>query len=159
MVVQFVAAAVVIATGALLERTHLTAYFSCAFLLAAWVYPVFTHWTRSADGWASPTLAAGERLFGVGLIDFAGCAPVHIIGGLCGLAGAYVVGARLERFGANGTVRTPHAHARQQHVRIQQKVSRGCILLHAYAHAHAFIFVTAFSPASAYMVKFLSNKL
>ena len=35
---------------------------------------------------------------GSGAIDFAGCGPVHMIGGLAGLAGAKVVGPRLGRY-------------------------------------------------------------
>jgi ammonium transporter, Amt family len=57
----------------------------------------------SAHGWASPGRTT-DRLFDTGLIDFAGCCAVHMIGGLSGLAGAYIVGPRIGRFGADGKV-------------------------------------------------------
>jgi ammonium transporter, Amt family len=58
--------------------------------------------TWSNHGWASPTKSS-DRLFDVGLIDFAGCCPVHMIGGISALAGAAVVGPRIGRF-ENGQV-------------------------------------------------------
>jgi ammonium transporter, Amt family len=72
--------------------------------------------TWSADGWASPALDSGDRLFKTGLIDFAGCCPVHMVGGISALAGAYVLGARIGRF-KDGKVRehtcagTPGLHS------------------------------------------------
>mmetsp|Transcript_117158 Transcript_117158/g.251897 ORF Transcript_117158/g.251897 Transcript_117158/m.251897 type:complete len:105 (-) Transcript_117158:965-1279(-) len=32
------------------------------------------------------------------LRDFAGCGPVHMVGGFCGLTGAIILGPRLNRF-------------------------------------------------------------
>jgi ammonium transporter, Amt family len=57
----------------------------------------------STTGFAS-ALRVKNRLLGVGLLDFAGCGPVHMIGGLAGLAGAWIVGPRIGRFGADGKV-------------------------------------------------------
>ena len=59
-------------------------------------------WSR--HGWASASRETGSLLFGTGVIDFAGCAAVHMIGGLAGLAGAALVGPRIGRFGADGAV-------------------------------------------------------
>ena len=59
----------------------------------------------SSTGWASSFRPVGERLFGVGVIDFAGCGVVHMVGGLSGLAGAAVIGPRVGRFDADGRVR------------------------------------------------------
>eukprot|EP00892_Ulva_mutabilis_P004947 jgi/Ulvmu1/2824/UM142_0022.1 len=97
----FAATAATIVSGAVAERTRFEAYILYACLLTAWVYPVVVHWVWSADGWASPSRAT-DRLLDVGVIDFAGCAAVHMIGGLSGLAGAYIVGPRIGRFGADG---------------------------------------------------------
>lgn len=103
---QFAATAATIVSGAVAERTRFITYICYVIFLSAWVYPVLAHWTWSADGWASPALPPNERLFGVGLIDFAGCAPVHMIGGISALAGAYIVGPRKDRFNKDGSVRT-----------------------------------------------------
>jgi ammonia channel protein AmtB len=56
-------------------------------------------------GWASAFKASGDKLFDVGVIDFAGCGVVHMVGGLSGLAGAAVIGPRVGRFDADGRVR------------------------------------------------------
>lgn len=67
--------------------------------------------TWSNDGWASPALPMDEgRLFGVGLIDFAGCYPVHMMGGICALAGAYIVGPRIGKYGKNGEINEIGGH-------------------------------------------------
>ena len=58
----------------------------------------------STTGWAS-AWKESDRFLGTGVIDFAGCGPVHMIGGLAGLAGAKIVGPRIGRFGADGAVR------------------------------------------------------
>lgn len=97
----FAATAATIVSGAVAERTRFEAYIMYACFLTAWVYPVVVHWVWSADGWASPSNP--DRLLDVGVIDFAGCAAVHMIGGLSGLAGAYIVGPRIGRFGADGS--------------------------------------------------------
>lgn len=64
------------------------------------VYPVVSHWAWAPTGWLST--AASDRLFDTGMIDFAGCGVVHMVGGWAGLAGAYMVGPRTGRFDADG---------------------------------------------------------
>lgn len=59
----------------------------------------------SASGWASAFRADG-LLFGTGVIDFAGCGVVHMVGGLAALAGAMACGPRKGRFDADGNVRS-----------------------------------------------------
>jgi ammonium transporter, Amt family len=62
-------------------------------------------------GWASAFNE--DKLFGVGVIDFAGCACVHMVGGLSALAGAWVIGPRIGRFDADGKVRMHHSSLKQ----------------------------------------------
>jgi ammonium transporter, Amt family len=50
----------------------------------------------SSSGWAS-AFTTGKLLFGTGVVDFAGCGPVHMVGGFSALAGAWVLGARKDR--------------------------------------------------------------
>jgi ammonium transporter, Amt family len=66
--------------------------------------------TWSNDGWASPALPKNEALFGVGLIDFAGCYPVHMMGGICALAGAKIVGPRIGKYGKDGEINELPGH-------------------------------------------------
>ena len=58
----------------------------------------------SGSGWASAF--ADDKLFGTGVVDFAGCGVVHMTGGLAALAGAWVLGPRIGRFDENGKVCT-----------------------------------------------------
>ena len=49
-------------------------------------------------GWASAFVPANQRLFGVGVIDFAGSTIVHMVGGLTALIGAIFLGPRTGKF-------------------------------------------------------------
>jgi ammonium transporter, Amt family len=64
----------------------------------------------SDTGWASAARPEGDRLFGVGVLDFAGCGAVHMVAGASALAGAWVLGPRAGRFDADGKVQhLPHS--------------------------------------------------
>jgi Amt family ammonium transporter len=52
------------------------------------IYPLITHWAWSDVGWL-------KRL---GYVDFSGCGPVHLLGGVCSFFGAVFLGPRLGRF-------------------------------------------------------------
>lgn len=93
----FAATAATIVSGSVAERTSFYAYLAYAFFLTAFVYPVVTHWVWSGAGFLGDIL-------GSGMIDFAGCSVVHMVGGFAGLAGAAVVGPRLGRFDSEGKV-------------------------------------------------------
>ncbi len=88
----FVATAATIVSGAMAERTRITAYLAYSFLLSAIIYPISGHWVWGG-GWLSQ----------LGFHDFAGSGVVHMIGGLVGLTGAYLVGPRLGKFNSDGT--------------------------------------------------------
>ena len=104
----FAATAATIVSGAVAERCKFEGYLAYAVLLTSWVYPVVVHWVWSGTGWASAFREDGDKLFGVGVIDFAGCGVVHMVGGLSGLAGAAIIGPRVGRFDADGRVRLCH---------------------------------------------------
>lgn len=91
----FAATAATIVSGSVAERTSFYAYLAYAFFLTAFVYPVVSHWVWGG-GWLSELLG--------GMIDFAGCTVVHMVGGFAGLTGAFVVGPRLGRFDSEGKV-------------------------------------------------------
>jgi ammonium transporter, Amt family len=92
----FAATSATIVSGAVAERTSFYAYLVYVFFVTGFVYPVVSHWVWGA-GWLS-------TVFGAGVIDFAGCIVVHIVGGFAGLSGAVVVGPRLGRFDSDGMV-------------------------------------------------------
>ena len=92
----FAGTAATIVAGAVAERMKINAYLAYSFIIGAIIYPIYGHqiW---GGGWLS-TLNLG-----VGAVDFAGSGVVHTIGGLVGLAGAIVVGARIGKFNPDGT--------------------------------------------------------
>lgn len=99
----FAATAATIVSGSVAERTSFYAYMGYAFFLTAFVYPVVSHWV-----WGGGFLS---EIFGVGMIDFAGCSVVHMVGGFAGLAGAIIVGPRFGRFNSEGGVMPMPGHS------------------------------------------------
>ncbi|XP_063676983.1 uncharacterized protein LOC134813224 [Bolinopsis microptera] len=94
----FAATAATIVSGAVAERCKVIAYFVYSFVLTVFVYPVVVHWGWSDNGWASAFAPKEDRLFGVGVIDFAGSSVVHMVGGLTALIGAIFLGPRYGKF-------------------------------------------------------------
>jgi len=99
----FAATAATIVSGAVAERTKLSAYFVYSIFLTAFVYPVVVHWVWDSEGWLCAWKADGKKFMSDseasnGLIDFAGSGVVHMVGGFSGLMGAIAVGPRLGRF-------------------------------------------------------------
>ena len=90
----FVATTASIVSGALAERVKLWSFFLFTLMLTAFIYPVIGAWTWG-DGWLNQ----------MGFQDFAGSTVVHSTGGWAALAGAIVVGPRLRKFRADGTVK------------------------------------------------------
>ena len=95
----FAATAATIVSGAMAERTKITAYFAFSFLVSAIVYPIFGHWV-----WGGGWLAK------IGMVDFAGSGVVHAVGGLVGLAGAAMLGPRKGKFDSRGKPRAIPGH-------------------------------------------------
>lgn len=98
--VVFAATAATIVSGAVAERTKLTAYLAYAVVLTAIIYPISGSWIWGANGW----------LGGLGMRDFAGSTVVHSVGGWAALAGAMVIGPRAGKYGENGEVRAIPGH-------------------------------------------------
>jgi len=105
----FAATAATIVSGAVAERCKFEGYIAYAIFLTSWVYPVVVHWVWSTTGWLS-AFKEEDKLFDVGLIDFAGCGVVHMVGGFAGLAGAIAVGPRIGKFDADGKPTTIPGH-------------------------------------------------
>ena len=100
----FVATAASIVSGALAERVKLWTFFGFVGVLTAIIYPIVGAWTWGG-GWLGGEEGWLAELTGATFKDFAGSTIVHSTGGWAALAGALVVGPRVGKFRANGTVK------------------------------------------------------
>jgi len=95
---SMVAASIV--SGAVAERAQLGGYVVFTVFVGAFIYPVATGLT-----WGGGFLAQ------LGFADFAGAAIVHMVGGVCGLTAAYVVGPRVDKFDDDGSANVIPGHS------------------------------------------------
>ena len=91
----FVATAASIVSGAIAERIKMWSFFAFTLVLTAFIYPIVGSWTWGG-GWLAQE----------GFQDFAGSTIVHGTGGWAALAGVLVVGPRLGKFKADGSVKS-----------------------------------------------------
>jgi Amt family ammonium transporter len=96
-----------IPTGAMAERWKWGSFVIWGLFCGAIYYPLFTAWTWGG-GWLAKTWDTLD--FGAGYVDFAGSGVVHAVGGIAGLAGAKVLGARIGKFDADGKPRALLGH-------------------------------------------------
>jgi len=99
----FAMTAATIVSGAVAGRAKLRAYVSYTVLLAAVIYPVVIGMT-----WVGGFLSS---VLGVGFADFAGGMIVHGMGGAAGLAAAWVIGPRMDRYNDDGSVNVIPGHS------------------------------------------------
>ncbi len=95
----FCATSATIVSGAMAERTKLSAYCIYSAAISLFIYPVSGHWI-----WGGGWLAE------MGFYDFAGSTCVHMVGGVCALIGAKLLGPRIGKYGANGKPRAILGH-------------------------------------------------
>ncbi len=100
----FVATTASIVSGTLAERVRLWSFFVFTAVLAGIIYPVVGAWTWGG-GWLGGDDGLLARWTGAAFSDFAGSTIVHSTGGWAALAGAMIVGPRLGKFRADGTVK------------------------------------------------------
>mmetsp|Transcript_2801 Transcript_2801/g.6263 ORF Transcript_2801/g.6263 Transcript_2801/m.6263 type:complete len:547 (-) Transcript_2801:36-1676(-) len=94
----FSAASATIVAGTLAERCQMAAYLCYSFVLAGFVYPVVSHAIWSPHGFLSSNVAREDKLFGSGVVDFAGGGVVHLVGGCTALFATMILGPRRGRF-------------------------------------------------------------
>ena len=90
---MFCAATASIVSGALAERIKLWPFLIFTVILTSIIYPLQASWK-----WG------GGFLDGMGFLDFAGSTVVHSVGGWAALAGAFVLGPRLGKYSADGSI-------------------------------------------------------
>ena len=87
----FCATAATIVSGAMAERTKFLSYCIYSAMISAVVYPIEAHWIWGG-GWLSQ----------LGFHDFAGSTAVHMVGGICAMIGAKILGPRIGKYDKNG---------------------------------------------------------
>lgn len=92
----FATKTVSIIAGGVAERMKFGPYVIYSFLVVGFIYPIYGHWVWGG-GWL------GNLPIGSGVIDFAGGATIHTVGGMLALVGAYFVGPRHNKFNPDGT--------------------------------------------------------
>ncbi|MCO8245798.1 MULTISPECIES: ammonium transporter [unclassified Haladaptatus] len=105
----FAMTAATIVSGAVAERLQFKAYLFYSIALTAVIYPVIQGFAWSDAGLLTASGFLGQAVGsiygiadGVGYMDFAGATVVHMLGGIAGLVGAYMVGPRRGRFDKEG---------------------------------------------------------
>ena len=95
----FCATSATIVSGAMAERTKFSAYCIYSAAISLFIYPVSGHWIWGG-GW----------LANLGFHDFAGSTAVHMVGGVCALIGAKILGPRIGKYGKDGKPRAILGH-------------------------------------------------
>jgi len=105
--VVFMDTAATIPTGAMAERWKFASFVIYGLLVGSIIYPLFGNWV-----WGGGWLAQLGTNFGLGHghVDFAGSSVVHMTGGVIGLVGAWILGARIGKYNKDGTVNAIPGH-------------------------------------------------
>lgn len=83
----FCATTATIVSGAMAERTKFLTYCLYSAIISGLIYPIEAHWV-----WGGGFLAQW------GFHDYAGSNCIHMVGGICALIGAAMLGSRLGKF-------------------------------------------------------------
>ena len=95
----FCATSATIVSGAMAERTKFSAYCIYSAAISLIIYPISGHWI-----WGGGWLAQ------LGFHDFAGSTAVHMVGGICALVGAKILGPRIGKYDKDGKPRAILGH-------------------------------------------------
>ncbi|MBR4183973.1 MAG: ammonium transporter [Lachnospiraceae bacterium] len=83
----FCATTATIVSGSMAERTKFSSYCIYSAIISAIIYPIEAHWT-----WGGGFLAQW------GFHDYAGSNCIHMVGGICAMIGASILGPRIGKF-------------------------------------------------------------
>ena len=83
----FCATTATIVSGSMAERTKFSSYCIYSAVISAIIYPIEAHWT-----WGGGFLADW------GFHDYAGSTCIHMVGGICAMIGASILGPRIGKF-------------------------------------------------------------
>ncbi|NEW08241.1 ammonium transporter [Paenibacillus sp. SYP-B3998] len=89
----FVIAVISIVSGAVAERINFRAYILYTIAMTGIIYPIAGHWVWAVNGWLGK----------LGMVDFAGSAVIHALGGFSALAAALIIRPRIGKFSPDGT--------------------------------------------------------
>lgn len=95
----FCATSATIVSGAMAERTKFSAYCIYSAAISLIIYPISGHWIWGG-GWLSQ----------LGFHDFAGSTTVHMVGGICAMIGAAILGPRIGKYDKSGKPRAILGH-------------------------------------------------
>ena len=95
----FCATTATIVSGAMAERTKFSTYCIYSAIISGFIYPIEAHWT-----WGGGFLAEW------GFHDYAGSACIHMVGGICALIGAAMLGPRLGKFSRDKSGKVTGVH-------------------------------------------------
>jgi Amt family ammonium transporter len=96
----FAGTAATIVSGAVAERIKYGSFIIFTCFMGMVIYPVVGHW-----------IWGGGFLSGKGFVDFAGSTQVHSIGGWAALVGAWMLGPRIGKYGADGKINPIPGHS------------------------------------------------
>ena len=95
----FCATSATIVSGSMAERTKFSAYCIYSAAISLLIYPISGHWIWGG-GWLSQ----------LGFHDFAGSTAVHMVGGICAMIGAKMLGPRIGKYDKEGKPRAILGH-------------------------------------------------
>ncbi|PIV52364.1 MAG: ammonia permease [Elusimicrobia bacterium CG02_land_8_20_14_3_00_37_13] len=95
----FAGTAATIVSGAVAERIKFGSFIVFSFIIVGLMYPITGHWIWGG-GWLQK----------IGMWDFAGSSVVHSVGGWSALAGILLLGPRLGKYRADGSVNPVFGH-------------------------------------------------
>lgn len=80
-------ASATIVSGSLAERTFVNSYILFIILMSSIIFPIGSSWILG-EGWLDK----------IGMYDASGAGYVHLLGGICGFMGTWVIGPRIGIF-------------------------------------------------------------
>ncbi|MCD8301119.1 MAG: ammonium transporter [Clostridiales bacterium] len=107
----FCATTATIVSGAMAERTKFLSYCVYSAVISGLIYPIEAHWI-----WGGGWLAQ------LGFHDFAGSCAIHMVGGICALIGAAMLGPRIGKFSKDKDGKVTKVHAIPGH-----NLALGCL--------------------------------